>query len=89
MAANKIVGQVVAIGRSDGNPDNTLDVVVKYFTSGPLTGQTSGELVVTVDMTLNETQVVSAIQTALAAYVDAAVFPAQGFAANDVRGCNI
>lgn len=89
MAANKIIGNVIALGRTTGQPDTNLDVVVRYYVTGQLTGKTEGQAVFSIDMTLNDTQIVTAIQTALAAFVDPLVFPNQGFAAVDVRGCSV
>lgn len=94
MAGNvRIIAHITNIAHSSGETDLVAEFLIDYFISGVggagLTGPTFGQMVLTVDVTTNETQLVKAIQTAVAAYLDPLISPAQGFTFNDVHGCNI
>jgi hypothetical protein len=89
MAVQKIIGKVVGISRSTETPEDEAEVIVNYMVTGMGTGARTGEVLFQINMTQNETQINDDIRTALAAYVDPLVGPPQGFAAVDVRGCNL
>lgn len=87
---NKIIGYIAGPPvQSTGQSLEIWEFKVCYFVTGSVTGEYSGECQLAVDITQNETQIVNDLKVALAAYVEPRVFPAQGFAAVDVRGLNL
>ena len=90
MAGNsRIVAMAVSLGGSSGMPDTNAEFIIQYRCTGPVTGQTSGEVVLQANVTQNETQIKSDLSSALAAYLNPIVFPPQTYASADVRGLNI
>lgn len=86
---SRIVGRISTIAYSSSNADSEAEFIIQYHCTGPVTGQTNGEAVFVVDVTQAEAQINAALRAALAAYVTPLVYPPQGYAANDVRGCNL
>ena len=83
-----IVGRVVDAGRDSQQPPTIVSFTVTFMVTGASQySQLQGEMVTLVDITQNETQVVLAMKTALAAYVNGLV--PLGLVAGDVMGCNI
>lgn len=90
MAGNsRVIGRVKLITSSSSLLDTQAEFLVQYRCSGPVTGQIEGEAILVIDITQNDTQITSDLRTALAAYVNPIVFPAQAYAASDVRGLNL
>jgi hypothetical protein len=86
---SRIVATIWSLGGSTGMPDTNAEFIIQYRCTGPVTGQTNGEVVLQANVTQNETQIKSDLSTALAAYLNTVIFPSQSYAANDVRGLNI
>jgi hypothetical protein len=77
------------MGGSNSLPDTDAEFIVNYRCTGPVTGATMGEVVLTVDITTSEAVIKNTLSASLAAYLNPLVFPAQSYTASDVRGFNL
>jgi hypothetical protein len=91
--AIKAIGTVFSIGWSSSNPTNTADVCVDYMLSEWVDGPMSGRAILTVDITLNDTQVTQTLRDGLAAWVNNLAVSlghaSPGLVSADIRGCNV
>jgi hypothetical protein len=87
--AAKIIGRATSLGVSTGNPPNVMDVVLSYMASEFFGGPQQGDIVVRVDMSQTDAQILNDLRTGLAAGINASTDPDPGFIADDIRGCNL
>lgn len=80
---------MVSMGGSTGLADTDAEFVIRYRCTGPVTGQTQGEIVLIADVTVAEATCRNALSAALAAALNPIVFPAQNYTTSDVRGLNL
>jgi len=89
--ATTVAATITAMGWTSTNSIAIVDFVVAYHVASDsyVSGLLDGEIVLTADITQNETQISLALRTALAAYLNTKLVPNPGISANEVRGCNV
>ena len=86
--ANKILAEVVYVGRDSADPEEILVATVEWFASGNYSGLPQlGQEQIHFAVDQSEAQITNDIKTALVAIVNPLL--GTSFNAADVRGCNL